>query len=185
MRRDEERKDMIRNGTALLTAGLALLLGAAAPAAGEDAIKVGVVDLSQAINATEEGKAAREELNRKRRAAEQQVQPLIDRMKALDEEMKGKKYVMNEQTLFAKQADMLELRNKIDSKIKELEGQLKIDQGRLEAPLIAKLRDIVQEIGKEQGFTMILDRSTPGLVYTREALDITNQVTARFNKKKG
>jgi outer membrane protein len=80
---------------------------------------------------------------------------------------------------------MLELRNKIDSKIKELEGQLKIDQGRLEAPLIAKLRDIVQEIGKEQGFTLILDRSTPGLVYTREALDITNQVTARFNKKKG
>ena len=93
--------------------------------------------------------------------------------------------VSDASSLFAKQADMLELRNKIDSKIKELEGQLKIDQGRLEAPLIAKLRDIVQEIGKEQGFTMILDRSTPGLVYTREALDITNQVTARFNKKKG
>ena len=67
---------MIRNGKALLTAGLALLIGAGVPAAAEDAIKVGVVDLSQAINATEEGKAAREELNRKRRAAEQQVQPL-------------------------------------------------------------------------------------------------------------
>ena len=93
--------------------------------------------------------------------------------------------MLSDEALFAKQADLLELRNKIDSKIKELEGQLKIDQGRLEAPLIAKLRDIVQEIGKEQGFTLILDRSTPGLVYTREALDITDQVTARFNKKKG
>jgi outer membrane protein len=177
--------DMTRNGRALLTAGLALLIGAGVPAAAEDAIKVGVVDLSQAINATEEGKAAREELNRKRRAAEQQVQPMIDKVKALDEELKGKRYVLSDEALFAKQADMLELRNKIDSKIKELEGQLKIDQGRLEAPLIAKLRDIVQAIGKEQGFTLILDRSTPGLVYTREALDITNQVTARFNKKKG
>ena len=31
---------------------------------------------------------------------------------------------------------------------------------------------------------MILDRATPGLVYSREALDITDQVIARFNKKK-
>ena len=31
---------------------------------------------------------------------------------------------------------------------------------------------------------MIMDRATPGLVYTREALDITDAVTARFNKKK-
>jgi len=175
---------MIGNRTALLAAGLTLLLTAGSAAA-QDGIKVGVVDLSQAINATEEGKAAREELNRKRRAAEQQVQPLIDQMKALDEELKGRKYVLSDEALFAKQADLLELRNKIDSKIKELEGQLKIDQGRLEAPLVAKLRDIVQEIGKEQGFTIILDRSTPGLVYTREALDITDLVTARFNKKKG
>jgi outer membrane protein len=176
---------MTRNRIALLTVGLVLQLGWSAAAVAEDAIKVGVVDLSQAINATEEGKAAREELNRKRRAAEQEVQPMIDKVKALDEELKGKRYVLSDEALFGKQADMLELRNKIDSKIKELEGQLKIDQGRLEAPLIAKLRDIVQEIGKEQGFTLILDRSTPGLVYTREALDITNQVTSRFNKKKG
>ena len=174
---------MTRTRGLLGAAGLGLLL-AWTTAAQDEPIKVGVVDLGQAINATEEGKKAREELNRKRREAEQQVQPLIDQAKGLDEELKSKRYVLSDEALFGKQADLLELRNKIDSKIKELEGQLKIDQGRLEAPLIAKLRDIVQEIGKEQGFTLILDRSTPGLVYTREALDITDTVTARFNKKK-
>ena len=175
---------MTRNRKALLTAGLVLVLAVGRAAAAEDGIKVGVVDLSQAINATEEGKAAREELNRKQRDAQQQVQPLVDQHKALEEEMKSKRYVLSDEALFAKQADLLELRNKIESKLKELEGQLKIDQGRLEAPLVSKLREIVQEIGKEQGFTIILDRATPGLVYTREALDITDQVTARFNKKK-
>ncbi|HVH05168.1 MAG TPA: OmpH family outer membrane protein, partial [Myxococcota bacterium] len=135
-------------------------------------------------NATEEGKAAREEMNRKQRDAQQQVQPLVDQHKTLEEELKGKRYVLSDEALFAKQADLLELRNKIESKLKELEGQLKIDQGRLEAPLVAKLREIVQAVGKEQGFTVIMDRQTPGLVYSREALDITDQVTARFNKKK-
>jgi outer membrane protein len=174
---------MTRERKILLAAGLALLV-AWTTAAQDDTIKVGIVDLSQAVNATEEGKAAREELNRKQRDAQQQVQPLVDQHKALEEELKGKRYVLSDEALFAKQADLLELRNKIESKLKELKGQLEIDSSRLEAPLVAKLREIVQEIGKEQGFTMILDRSTPGLVYTREALDITDEVTARFNKKK-
>jgi outer membrane protein len=174
---------MTRERKVLLAGGLALLL-AWTTGAQDEPIKVGIVDLSQAINATEEGKAAREELNRKQRDAQQQVQPLVDQHKTLEEEIKNKRYVLSDEALFAKQADLLELRNKIESKLKELEGQLKIDKGRLEAPLMTKLQGIVQEIGKEQGFTIIMDRSTPGLVYTREALDITDSVTARFNKKK-
>jgi outer membrane protein len=168
----------------LLLAGWLALAVVWSMGAQDEPIKVGIVDLSQAINATEEGKAAREEMNRKQRDAQQQVQPLVDQHKALEDEIKNKRYVLSDEALFAKQADLLELRNKIESKLKELEGQLKIDQGRLEAPLVAKLREIVQEIGKEQGFTIILDRATPGLVYNREALDITDEVTARFNKKK-
>ena len=174
---------MTRDRKFILAGALALLV-AWTTAAQVEGIKIGIVDLSQAINATEEGKAAREEMNRKQRDAQQQVQPLVDQHKTLEEELKGKRYVLSDEALFAKQADLLELRNKIESKLKELEGQLKIDQGRLEAPLVAKLREIVQAVGKEQGFTVIMDRQTPGLVYSREALDITDQVTARFNKKK-
>jgi Skp family chaperone for outer membrane proteins len=86
--------------------------------------------------------------------------------------------------MFAKQADLLELKNKIDTKIKELEGQLKIDQGRLEAPLRAKLLEIIEQVGKDQDFTLILRRDTPGVMYSREAIDITQVVIQRFNSKK-
>ena len=164
----------------LLLAAIALVLGTGAQ---DEAIKVGVVDIEQALNATEEGKAAREELSRKQREADSQVQPMVDQYKELQEELKGKRYVLSDEALFAKQADLLELQNKIDNKIKELQGQLKIDQGRLEAPLVTKLKEIVESIGKDEGFTMILNRGTPGLLYTREALDITDKVIARFNKK--
>lgn len=158
-----------------------VVLGTAADDDG--AVKMGIVDVEQALNATEEGKAAREELSRKQREADQEVQPMVDRYKELQEEVKSKRYVLSDEALFAKQADLLELQNKIDNKIKELQGQLKIDQGRLEAPLKAKLFEIVEEIGREQGFGLILARETPGVMYTREALDITDLVIARFNKQ--
>jgi outer membrane protein len=174
---------MTRDRKFLLAGGLALLV-TWTTAAQDEGLKIGVVDLNQAINATDEGKAAREELNRKQRDAQQVVQPMVDQHKALEDEIKNKRYVLSDEALFAKQADLLELRNKIESKLKELEGQLKIDQGRLEAPLVSKLREIVQEVGKEQGFTIIMERQSPFLVYSRESLDITDAVTARFNKKK-
>lgn len=144
---------------------------------------MGVVDLDQAINATEQGKQAREELARKQREAESAVQPLIDRFKDLQEEVKSKRFVLSEEALFEKQLDLAELQNQIQNKLKEIEGQLKVDRERLEAPLRTKLGKIVEDLGKTQGFTLILARGSPGLLYTREALNITDLVIEKFNKR--
>ena len=65
----------------------------------------------------------------------------------MQEELEGKKYVLSEEALFEKQTDMLELRNKIENKTKELQGDLKIQQGKLEAPLKAKLVRVVEKSG--------------------------------------
>ncbi len=167
---------------AVLILGLAsvLLWGTAAQ---DEPIKIGIVDIDQAISSTEEGKAAREEFARKQRDAEAQLQPMYERYKALEDEIKAKKFVLSDEALFQKQLDLAEMRNQIQNKMKELEGQLQVDQKRLEGPLTAKLVDIIEEIGKTRGFTMILRRGTPGVLYTREALDITDLVIEKYNAK--
>ncbi len=173
---------MMRGSKLFLVFALVALLGPAATAQ-DPPIKIGVVDVDQAVNSTEEGKAAREELSRKQREAEAEVQPLASRFQELQEELKGKKFVLSDEALFEKQVELAELKNRIDNKIKELQGQLKIDQGRLEAPLRAKLAEIVEQIGKEEGFTLIIARDALGVIYSREAIDITDQVVKRFDKK--
>jgi outer membrane protein len=167
---------------AILLFGLAsvLLWGTAAQ---DEPIKIGIVDIDQAISSTEEGKAAREEFARKQREAEAELQPMYERYKELEDEIKAKKFVLSDEALFQKQLDLAEMRNQIQNKMKELEDQLKVDQKRLEGPLTAKLVDIIEEIGKTKGFTMILRRGTPGVLYTREALDITDIVIEKYNAK--
>ncbi len=171
----------MKTRTWIALAALAVLLTGAGAAAEE--MKIGVVDLDQAINSTDQGKKAREELARKQRDAEGKLQPLLERYQTMVEEVKSKRFVLSDEALFQKQLDLAELSNEIDSKRKEILGQLKVDRERLEGPLRAKLAGIVQDVGKEQGFTVILARGTPGLMYTREALDITDVVIDRFNKK--
>ena len=159
-----------------------LVLGWAGVAAAEE-VKIGIVDIEQALVSTDEGKAAREEINRKNRDARAQVEPLMEQRKTLAEDLQGKKYVLSDDAMFQKQVQLAELENKIKSKIEELDGQLKIEQGKMLAPLQNKLQTIIESIGKEQGFTLILARNNPYVMYSREALDITDLVVARFNQK--
>ena len=167
---------------AILILGLlsVLLWGTAAQ---DEPIKIGVVDIDQAISSTKEGKAAREEFARKQREAEAELQPMYERYKALEDELKAKKFVLSDEALFQKQLDLAEMRNQIENKMKELEGQLNVDQTRLEGLLTAKLVGIIEDVGKSKGFTLIIRRGTPGILYTREALDITDLVIEKYNAK--
>ena len=170
----------VNKGILVFAVATTILWGTAAQ---DEPFKVGIVDIDQAISSTDEGKAAREEFARKQREAEALLQPMMERYKALEDELKAKKFVLSDEALFQKQLDIAEIRNQIQNKMKELEGQLQVDQKRLEGPLTAKLVTIIEDIGKSKGFTMILRRGAPGLLYTREALDITPLVIEKYNAK--
>jgi outer membrane protein len=163
----------------VIAAGLLVFAGAAIA---ED-MKIAVVDLDQAINATEQGKKAREELQGKQKQAEGQLKPMYEKGKALAEEIQSKRFVLSEDALRKKQLDLAEIQSDLRAKGAELEGQFKVDYERLVGPLRDKLLGIITDYGKEQGYTMILERNTPGVIYTKEALDITDEVVQRFNKK--
>ncbi len=151
--------------------------------ASKDNLKVGIVDLDQAVSSTTEGKAAREELERKKREAESSLQPLIERFQEMAKEFDSKQFVLSDDAKFQKRLDLEELKNEIQNKQKQLQGQLEVDRERLVGPLRTKLVGIVEDVGRKEGFSLILMRNSPGLMYSKEALDITDLVIAKFNEK--
>ncbi len=167
---------------AFVILGLAALL-VWGTGASDQPVKIGIVDIDQAISSTAEGKAAREELARKQREAEAEIQPLVDRYKEAEEDLKQKRFVLSDDALFQKQLDMQEMRTQIEGKMKELESKLQLDSKRLEGPLNRKLGEVIEATGKDGGFTMILQRGAPGLLYTREALDVTDLIIEKYNQK--
>jgi outer membrane protein len=169
----------VHNSIVILGALALLVVGTAAQ---DEPIKIGVVDLDQAISSTEDGKAAREEMARKQREAEAQISPLLEQYETMKGDIEAKKFVLSDESLRQKQYDLLELQNQLENKGKELENQFKIDAKRIQEPLYNKLRQIITDTGRDQGFTIIFQRGTAGLIYTREALDITDLVIAQYNK---
>ena len=161
---------------------VAALLVFAAPASAEE-LKIGVVDIDQALAATEDGKAARDEFERKLREGEAQLKPMADQLKTMFEEVEQKQFVLSEDAIRQKRLEVAELQNKIENRKREIEGQLQVDRERLLGPILEKLEGIITDLGRTGGFSMILRRGTPGVVYTREALDITDQIVQAYNNK--
>lgn len=146
-------------------------------------VKIGLVDVEEVLSSVESGKAAREELERKGREAEARLAPLIQEFEEMQKELQAKHFVMSEDAVRAKQLDMAELRNRIETKSNEEQGQLKVDQQRLIAPLMEKLGSVIDEVGRENGFSLILAADAPGILFKREALDMTSLVIKSFDGK--
>ena len=167
---------------ALVLFGLAAIL-VWGTAAQDEPVRIGIVDIDQVVSSTEEGKAARQELERKQREAQAEIEPMYARYQEQEEDLKQKRFVLSEEALFQKQLDLEEIRRQIQNKGKELEDQLKLDQARIEGPIKRKLLEIIQETGKGAGFSLILQRGGAGVLYSREALDITDMIVEKYNQK--
>lgn len=146
-------------------------------------IKIGVIDVQQALVSTDEGKKVKEDLERKVRAAEAQIQPKIKRLQETQKELQEMQHVLSKDAIQKKQFDLMEMKTQIETEGQGLEQQFKLDQARLMQPLLEKFASIIDEIGRKQGFSLILDRQDPGIMYSREALDITDLAVSEFNKK--
>jgi outer membrane protein len=167
---------------AILIAAL-LLIGAWGIAATDDPVKIGFVDVEQVLAVSDGGKAAREELERKSREAQARLAPIVEQLEALQKEHQAKKFVMSEDAARAMELDMIELQNNYKSRGEQEEGQFKIDQQRLLSPLIEKLESVIDEVGRENDFSLIVRADDPSFIYKREALDITDLVIKNFNRK--
>jgi Skp family chaperone for outer membrane proteins len=164
--------DQVRGflGSALGRFGIALglFLGLACGTTG--GLKTGHVDIDLALKSSTLGKAAQEVFGHKQGEAEARMQPLIDRYKALEEEIEAKKLALSEEALFNKKLDLAEIRNTIRHRMKETEGQLLIDKKRIEGPLVKKLVEVVESIGSGEGFDLIIRASTGAPLYRRPGL---------------
>jgi outer membrane protein len=166
----------------ILGIALALLIGVGV-AASDDPTKVGFVDIQQVLATVDKGRAAREELERKGREAQGRLAPLVEQLETLQKEYQAKEFVMSDEAKRAKQLDLVELRNRYESQAKEEQGQLEIEEQRLIAPLVEQLESVIKKVGQDNSFAAIMRIDAPGVVYHREALDVTDLVIKTFNRQ--
>lgn len=144
-------------------------------------VKVGVVDLQSALNATSEGLAAKETLKKKHMAKQEQVDKMKAELDTMEEKIKSP--VLSEEA-------QTELKNKYRQKkakfiqyvtlAKEEEDR---ENQQLSTRILEGLIRIAQEIAETDNYSIILEKSGSGVVYFEDSMDITDRVVKIYNER--
>jgi outer membrane protein len=159
---------------------LSLLLAPGEALAAEP--KIGFVDLRKAVFSSREGKAVQEQFSKIEEAKAAELRPRQEELRKLEEEYEKQKYVLSPEALQDRRFEIIKMRRDLERDLREAEDDLQIRQVQLLQPIQKKVAKVVEDVGKQNGFTMIVDKSAQGLLFFQESSDITELVVQRLNQ---
>lgn len=167
--------------TALRLAALSLALSLAPAARAE--LKLGYVDFQRAIKEVEEGKATGAVLKRDADEKQKQLNGRMEELKRLQEDLQKQAQILTPEARAAKAAEVERKMMETQEIYMRLQQELSGKEREAMRPLADKMTGVAREIAEGEGFTMIFDRESAGLVYAPSALDLTNELIRKYNAK--
>jgi outer membrane protein len=161
-------------------------LALAAPMFGQtQPARLAVIDVQKVLTQSTAGKAAYDRLKKMQDDRITRAQKMDEEIKTLENDVNAKKMSLSEDKLN-------DLNKQIsDKKIAEQRYAQDADREVGEArdrelqALEARIKPVIDQIGKEMGLAAIFNKFESGLVYASDAIDITDTVIKRFNDATG
>lgn len=167
---------------AIVTGILSAFIMASAPALAAD-LKIGYANLQKALNDSEAGLKAKEDLKNEAKKLEDELNVKQESLKKMKEEIDKKASVWNKETKEAKEAEFKAKSQEFQKQFMQYGDDLNKRKQDSEAQIIEDLRDVVEDIAKKKGYTYVFEKAVGGLLYAPPEADITEDIIKAYNKK--
>ncbi len=160
-----------------------ILLGLmAGPVLAQD-VKIGFVDLQKALNLSESGQAAKEKIKVKVQGYDAEVKAKQDELKKLKEDLEKQAMLLSEEARNNKERDYQQKVKDYQRFTKDIQEELQQADADYTRKILEELFKVVQQIGKEDGYTVILEKTESAMLYGDASVDLTDRVIKAFDKK--
>jgi outer membrane protein len=146
-------------------------------------IKIGIVDLQKALNESEAGKQAKKDLEEIIKAKQKLIDQKGREIEKLKEEIDKQASVLSEKALRQKQDELDRKMRDYKRFVQDAQDEVKRKEAQLTEEILKELRKVIDEIGKKENFTLILEKVEGVVLYIDETVDITQKVIETYNKK--
>lgn len=146
-------------------------------------VKIAVVDIPRAIQATKEGKKIKKELDADYQRRKANLEKKKDAIEKMESNFKKKSLLLSRQAA-AEQEQKIEQAQMQFMKLRDqnLQALAKRDQ-ELSKPLLKRLSKVIADIAKKDGYTAIFHKDNQALVWASSGIDITDKVIKALEKK--
>ncbi len=161
----------------LLSWVLVLLL----PAVVSAQVRIGFIDIQRAISESAAGKRAKDKFQSQVKKAEADLLKEKNDLERLKTELDKKGPLLKEDERRNLEGDLQKRYVNYQRSMSDQQQDLRQKEGEMTADILKELEKIVNEVGKAEKFTLILERSQ--ILYSDQGVDITNKVIEVFNNR--
>ena len=166
--------------TALAVAA-SLIFGGVATAVADDGVKIGYVDLHRALEETDEGQRLKRELEREFETRQQRLDGELESVMQKRQEMEQQAMMLSQERQQQMAMELQQEMQKLQETYLTLQNELAQKEAEATTRLFEGMRSVIEEIGEEKGFTMIIERTELSVLYAVDGLDLTDELIRRFN----
>ena len=145
-------------------------------------VKIGYVDMNAALNGVREGKTAKAQLEADGKAKKQKLEIMQNELKAMKEDLDKQKLILSKDALQAKEAQFQQKFFEMQKMTVDFEKEFSEKEASFIKPIGDKLAKVIQQIGQEEGYTMIVPSAMA--LYSLPGTDITTKVIAKYDGSK-
>ena len=144
--------------------------------------RVAVIDVQKVLTQSTAGKAAYEKLKKMQDDRVAKAKAMDDELRKLDADISAKRISLSEDKLADMQKQLADKRINMQRYAQDADREIGEARDRELQALEAKIKPVIDALGKEMGLAAIFNKFESGLVYASEAIDITDTVVKRFNE---
>src|SRR5262245_1658631 len=185
---EEDRSTMrqmrVMGMVALAAAGVVIggWWGAPAPSAQTAApTRVGFVDIQRVLARSAAGVAAREQLEKEKATMQKQVDAQRVELEKLRDELEKKGQLLSADAKREKQEALERKVRDARRLVDDLQGTLQKKEEAMLGKVLQDVSGLIQKLGKEKGYSLVLERQRSSVLYASADADLTEDVIRAYD----
>jgi len=162
-----------------LLAGVMACCIAATPAVAAD-LKLGYIDMQRALNASEAGKEAKEQLAARVKKYQEEINTKQEDIKKLKDELEKQGMLLSESARAAKEKDYQQRLKEFQRFTKDAQDELQGKDEEFTRKILEGMEKIIQDFGRKNGYTFIFVKNE-GMLFVDDKVDVTEEVLKLLN----
>jgi outer membrane protein len=147
----------------------------------QEKIKIGYIDIQRVISESQAGKRARERFQAQVKKAEADIVKERQELDRLKSDLDKKGPLLKEDERRNIESDLQKRSVNLQRSMADHQQELQAKNNEMMAEILKELEKIVNEVGKAEKFTLILERSQ--ILYSDQGIDITSKVIESYNSR--
>ena len=151
--------------------------------AAQGAFRLGVVDMQEVLIKSQKGMAIKQKLDQERAARQKDLDAKREELMKLQAEFEKQAPLLSEQAKREK-SETIQRRTRDAVRIAEdanRDFEKRVREAELD--LSREIIAVVQEYGKDQGYSIILEHNSSGVAFSSPTVDITSEIIKRYDSK--